>query len=115
MIHTFPPLAILLEKGPAIFAFDFGRYLVAAGVTSAIVWGLRRSSLAARKIQAREATAADRRREVLQSLQTVGVYLFVSLFIVWGVDSGVLHRFDGSRGLLGDMALLAAIIVAHDT
>lgn len=114
MIQDLPPLAILLEKGPAIFAFDFGRYLVAAGVTSAIVWGLRRSSLAARKIQAREAAAADRRREFAQSLQTVGVYLFVSLFIVWGVDAGVLHRFQGSYGPIGDMALLAAIIVAHD-
>lgn len=114
MISDIPPLAILIEKGPAIFAFDFGRYLVAAGVTSAIVWGLRRSSLAARKIQAREASAVDRRREVLQSLQTVGVYLVASLFIIWGVDSGVLHRFQGSYGVLGDMALLAAIIVAHD-
>ena len=114
MIHAIPPLAILLEKGPAMFAFDFGRYLVAASVTSAIVWGLRRSRIAARKIQAREATAADRRREFLQSLQTVATYLFVGLFIVWGVDSGVLHRFQGSYGLFGDMALLAAIIVAHD-
>jgi sterol desaturase/sphingolipid hydroxylase (fatty acid hydroxylase superfamily) len=114
MIHAIPPLAILLEKGPAMFAFDFGRYLVAASVTSAVVWGLRRSSIAARKIQAREATAADRRREFLQSLQTVATYLFVGLFIVWGVDSGVLHRFQGSYGLFGDMALLAAIIVAHD-
>ena len=52
MIASIPPLAILLEKGPAMFAFDFGRYLVAASVTSAVVWGLRRSSIAARKIQA---------------------------------------------------------------
>ena len=47
MIASIPPLAILLEKGPAMFAFDFGRYLVAASVTSAVVWGLRRSSIAA--------------------------------------------------------------------
>lgn len=114
MIASIPPLAILLEKGPAMFAFDFGRYLVAASVTSAIVWGLRRSSIAARKIQAREASAADKRREFLQSLQTVGVYLFVALFIVWGVDAGVLHRFEGSYGFWGDAALLAAIVIAHD-
>ena len=115
MIDSIPPLAILLKQGPAMFAFDFGRYLVAASVTSAVVWGLRRSSIAARKIQAREASAADKRREFLQSLQTVGVYLFVALFIVWGVDAGVLHRFQGSYGFWGDAALLAAIVVAHDT
>ena len=98
MIASIPPLAILLEKGPAMFAFDFGRYLVAASVTSAVVWGLRRSGIAARKIQAREASAADKRREFLQSLQTVGVYLFVALFIVWGVDAGVLA--DGLADVL---------------
>ena len=114
MIDSFPPLAILLEKGPAMIASDFSRYIVAAGVTSAIVWGMRRSTLAGRKIQAREATAADRRREFLQSMQTIGVYMLVSLFVVWGIDAVVLHRFAGSYGFWGDAALLAAVIVAHD-
>ncbi len=27
MIDQIPPLAILLKQGPAMFAFDFGRYL----------------------------------------------------------------------------------------
>jgi len=114
MLDAIPPLHILLTKGPFVFAFDFGRYLIAAAAVAAIVWGLRRTSLGTRKIQAREATAADQRREFAQSVQTVGVYTLVSAFIIWGVDTGVLHRFEGSYGWAGDLALLAAIIVAHD-
>lgn len=115
MFDSIPPLAILFDKGPIIFAFDFGRYLIAASLTALLVWGLRRSRLAARKIQAREATMADKRREVLQSIQSALVYVGVSLFVIWGVDSGVLHRFQGSFGWAGDLALIAAILVAHDT
>jgi Delta7-sterol 5-desaturase len=114
MLDAFPPLANLVHKGPIVFAFDFGRYLAAAALVTAIVWALRRTSLRTRKIQPREATPADRRREVAQSVQTVGVYTFVSAFIIWGVDAGVLHRFEGSYGWAGDLALLGAIIVAHD-
>lgn len=114
MLDAIPPLHILLTKGPFVFAFDFGRYLIAAAAVAAIVWGLRRTTLRTRKIQAREATLADQRREFAQSVQTVAVYTLVSAFIIWGVDAGVLHRFEGSYGWAGDLALLAAIIVAHD-
>ena len=114
MLDAFPPLHNLLTKGPFVFAFDFGRYFVAAAVVAAIVWGLRRTALGTRKIQAREATLADQKREFAQSIQTVCVYTLVSCFIIWGVDAGVLHRFEGSYGWAGDLALFAALIVAHD-
>lgn len=114
MPDVFPPLANLIAKGPYVFAFDFGRYFAAAAVVAAVVWALRRTSLAARKIQAREATWTDKRREFLQSVQTVCVYTLVSAFIIWGVDTGVLHRFEGSYGMAADVALLAALIVVHD-
>ena len=42
MITGIPPLDILLTKGVYVFAFDFGRYLIAASVTAVIVWMLRR-------------------------------------------------------------------------
>ncbi len=114
MFESIPPLHILFTQGPIVFAFDFGRYLVAAAVLAIIVRGLRRTALRTRKIQPREATLADRRREFAQSVQTVGVYTAASAFIIWGVDTGVLHRFEGSYGWAGDVALLAALIVAHD-
>jgi sterol desaturase/sphingolipid hydroxylase (fatty acid hydroxylase superfamily) len=114
MLEAFPPLAILADKAPIFFAFDFGRYLIAASLTALVVWGLRRTRIASRKIQAREATFADKRREVFQSLQSALVYVFASGFIVWGVDTGVLHRFQGSYGMASDLALIAAMIIAHD-
>jgi hypothetical protein len=39
-----PPLDIPLAKGQDIFVFDFTRYLIAASVTFAIVWLLRRTA-----------------------------------------------------------------------
>jgi lathosterol oxidase len=56
-----PPFNILLEHGLNIVSFDLGRYLIAASITFAMVWMLRRTALKARKIQSREATVADMR------------------------------------------------------
>lgn len=115
MILDITPLVMVVQKAPIMFFLDFARYFVVAAITSALVWWLRRGRLATRKIQAREASAADRRREFLQSVQTLGVYLFVAVILLWGVEAGVLHQFKGSHGTAIDMALLAATIVAHDT
>lgn len=114
MIESIPPLDILLSKGPYVFSFDFGRYLIAASVTVAVVWLLRHTSIKARKIQAREATAIDMRREFLQSMQSASVYTVGAAFLIWGTQNGVFQKFDGSFGWAADLAILAAIIVAHD-
>jgi len=47
-------------------------------------------------------------------VQTVAVYTLASAFIIWGIEAGVLHRFEGSRGAAADLALLAALVIAHD-
>jgi Delta7-sterol 5-desaturase len=115
MIESIPPLHILLERGHHIFYFDFTRYLMAATVTFAIVWLLRRTSLKARKIQSREASVADMRREFVQSVQSVLVYVVGICFLLWGQQIGLFYdpMADGF-GLWIDLAILAAIIVAHD-
>ncbi len=110
-----PPLDILLERGHFVFAIDATRYLIAASLTFAIVWGLRRTALKARKIQPREATAADMRREFAQSLQSVFVYVIGACFVIWGREVGVFHDVFGvSFGLGMDLLILAAIVIAHD-
>jgi Delta7-sterol 5-desaturase len=114
MTTGIPPLDILLAKGQHVFAFDFGRYLIAASVTFAIVWVLRRTSVKARKIQTREATAADMRREFLQSLQSALVYTFGAAFLIWGNEMGVFQLFRGSLGLGADLLILVGIVIAHD-
>ena len=114
MFESIPPLQIMLEAGPHIFAFDFGRYLIAASLVSAVVWVLMRTRLSPRKIQARTASSADVRREFLQSVSSVLVYIVGAAFLIWGTQHGLFYKFDGSFGWATDLALLAAIIVAHD-
>ncbi len=115
MIEAIPPLRILLERGQHIFAFDFGRYMIAASLVFALVALLRLTMLKSRKIQTREASFADMRREFIQSVQSVIVYVVGACFVVWGREVGLLHNFLGeSAGLWIDLALLAAIILAHD-
>lgn len=114
MILDFPPLAALIEKGPVMFGADFGRYVVIAAIISGIVWGLRRTRLATRKIQAREATSADKRREFFQSMRSVAVYIVAALLLIWAFEAGGIYQVEGSYGLATDMALLVATIIAHD-
>jgi Delta7-sterol 5-desaturase len=114
MTTGIPPLDILLEKGRYIFAFDFGRYLIAASLTFAVVWLLRRTAIKARKIQAREATTAEMRREFFQSLQSALVYTVGAGFLIWGTQNGIFQKFDGSFGWGTDLMILAGIVIAHD-
>jgi Delta7-sterol 5-desaturase len=108
-------LSIIRESGPHMIQFDFGRYLIAATLISALVWVLRRTSWASRKIQQREAKMADFRREFLASARTVLVYAAVSVPIVWAFRNGYYSEYRGDGGALAILGYLAAIIVAHDT
>lgn len=108
-------ISIAQEKAMHIFAFDFGRYLIAALLVSGAVWLLRRTSWASRKIQAREATMTDFHREFAASARTVLVYVVVSVLMVWGFRNGVYQRYAGDTGAATQLAYLAAIVLAHDT
>lgn len=115
MTTGIPPLDILLERGHYVFAIDGSRYLIVASVTFTLVWVLRRTMLGARKIQKREATTADMRREFVQSLQSVFVYMIGACFLIWGREVGVFYDVFGvSFGLGMDLMILVAIIIAHD-
>jgi Delta7-sterol 5-desaturase len=107
-------LAILREDGLHSFAFDFGRYLIAAVLVVTAVWLLKKSSWKSRQIQNRTAKLSDFQREFLASIRTVLVYVVVSMFIDWGFHRGVFHEFGGQLGVLGNLGMLALILVAHD-
>lgn len=96
------------------FVFDASRYLIAATVVAAIVWALMRTSLRTRKIQARTATAADVRRELLQSFRSCIVYVAITVSIIWMINNGYIERIGPSLGWPTDLALLGGIILAHD-
>lgn len=96
------------------FTFDLARYLIAAGFVAALVWCLRRTSWASRKIQKREATWKDFRREFFASVRTVLVYTLVSIVVLWAIRHGWMRELQMSYGLGTDLLVLAAIIIAHD-
>ncbi len=113
-LSAVPPIAILLERGPMIFAFDFGRYVIAASVMSLTVWVMLRTRLASRRLQARDASFADRRREFLLSMQSALVYLVGACLLIWGMQHGLFHQPAESYGLLIDIGILALLLVLHD-
>lgn len=96
---------------------DVGRYVIAAGAMALIVklfWNL---GLRGRKIQERNATSADMRREILTSLRTGVLFSLTGVGIVYGVMDGLFTVYtDFDTHGVGYLALsLIAIILAHDT
>jgi Delta7-sterol 5-desaturase len=112
------PSADLLPIAPHIFigsfTFDLARYLIAASLIAGLVWLLRRTAWARRKIQRREASRADFVREFAGSVRTVLVYAMLSVPLVGALRHGYLDHYRGAVSPLGFLGYLAAMIVAHD-
>jgi Delta7-sterol 5-desaturase len=114
MTDSINPLIIFQSLALHAFMFDFGRYIIAATLIGAVVWLMARTRFASRKIQQRRATHADMRREFLQSVRSCFVYIGITVVIVWAINMGFINRVGPSLGWPTDLALFAAIIVAHD-
>ncbi len=114
MDHATTLWGIAQERAVHIFAFDFGRYFLAASLIAALVWLLKRTAWRGRQIQTRSATTSDFSREFGASVRTVLVYVVVSIFVIWGIGHGYMHEMEESFGLAGNLGMLAAIILAHD-
>ena len=97
------------------FLFDMARYLIAASLIAGIVWLLRRTSWASRKIQRREASRADFIREVLAAARTVAVYTVLAVPTVWAFRHGYFLEYRGAVTPLAFCGYLAAMVLAHDT
>ena len=95
------------------FNIEMIRYLIGAAGVALLYWLLRRW-IAPRRIQQRTATMADRRREVMLSVQTVAVFGVVDLIafsLVAGGIIGIAHDF--SPGIIA--VQIVALAIAHDT
>jgi sterol desaturase/sphingolipid hydroxylase (fatty acid hydroxylase superfamily) len=101
------PSAVLLESG---------RYLVAATLMSVVTWAFWRAYFARRKIQMREASRADYRREVLTSLRTALVFAIVGVGLYLAAITHVVTIYTdfSIRGPFYFVITLAAMIVAQD-
>jgi sterol desaturase/sphingolipid hydroxylase (fatty acid hydroxylase superfamily) len=110
-------LPVLFRVWSMNAALDIGRYLIAAFGMALILKLFWRAGLARRKIQAREATGADRRREIATSLRTALIFSVTGVLIFLGAVSGVLtvYRRIGPHGIPYLVLSVIGLILAHDT
>ena len=109
-------LASFWQIWSLILVVDVGRYLIAAGGLALILklfWNL---GLKHRKIQARWASNADIRREILTSLRTGVIFSLNGAAIVFCAIHGIFTIYpDFERAGVGYLAIsVVAIIIAHD-
>jgi lathosterol oxidase len=101
---------------PSIFAFDLGRYAIAAVVMAGIVALLLRWGRWRKRIQARPPRGSDYGREVAFSVQTALIFSLVGFCVYLGLQAG-LFAIDGAiapRGWGYFVLSLAGMILAHD-
>jgi Delta7-sterol 5-desaturase len=106
----------LVSAFPHILALEAGRYLVTAGLASLIIWAFWRAWFHARKIQARNACAADYRREVTASLRTALIFSLAGFGMHIAAKGGWLTIYGDFlvRGPAYFALTLAAMVIAHD-
>ena len=111
------PLHFLASVLPLLWLIDAGRYLVAAGLMTAVVAVFWRAGLAARKLQARNATTGDIRREILLSLRTTVIFALATAAVLVAARHGWLTIYWSFRhaGPLYLLLTLPLMLVAHDT
>ncbi|SIN66488.1 Sterol desaturase/sphingolipid hydroxylase, fatty acid hydroxylase superfamily [Parasphingorhabdus marina DSM 22363] len=95
------------------FTFDLGRYLIAAGVLSLLLWIFRKWS-DARRIQSRRAGIADYKREFFSSMRTVLVFGLTTISTVLMEAAGWVTITAGEIIWPLFVLQLLAMIVAHD-
>ena len=101
---------------PAIFAFDFGRYLIAAMTITAILAVASRGFVDLRRVRHRLPRANQRWREFRQSVSAALVFSLVGVGIYYGAGHGVFRVYSqpAQYGWLYWVGSLFLIVVAHD-
>jgi sterol desaturase/sphingolipid hydroxylase (fatty acid hydroxylase superfamily) len=110
-------LRTYLEALPGAWLVDTGRYLVAASAMAAILtlfWG---AGLARRKLQARQATGNDVRREILASLRSALIFSLMGASVVVGSKLGWMTIYTDfeQAGPLYLLLSVALMLLAHDS
>ncbi|MBX9943172.1 MAG: sterol desaturase family protein [Reyranella sp.] len=109
-------MQVYLSAWPAVWAMDTARYLMGATLMATILALFWKAGLARRKLQARDATAADKRREVLASLRTAFIFSLLGTIVAVGDHQGwiTIYKDFGQAGPLYLVLSLAVMLVAHD-
>lgn len=101
---------------PAIFSMEAGRYVITAGLVSAIIAIFWQTHYKALKIQTRMASAADYRREVVASLRTALIFSCVGFGMYFAYKQGWLTIYPdfSIKGPTYFAVTLVAMILAQD-
>jgi lathosterol oxidase len=110
-------LRVYLSAWPTVWAMDTARYLVGATLMATILAVFWRAGLARRKLQARDPTPGQKRREILGSLRTAFIFSLFGAIVAVGDHQGwmTIYKGFGQAGPLYLMLSLALMLVAHDT
>lgn len=102
---------------PHAWLLDTGRYLIAASLLAVILRLFWRAGLARRKLQMRDATTADVRREIAASLRSALVFSLLGTCLAVAAREGwiTIYRGFDEAGLVYLVLSLAVLLVAHDT
>ena len=103
----------IIDHMIAAFTFDLGRYLIAAGILSILLWVFGKWS-DARRIQTRMAGIADYKREFLSSMRTVVVFGLTTISTVLLESAGIVKVMTSETVWPLFAMQLVAMIIAHD-
>jgi lathosterol oxidase len=111
LLHTY------ISVWPSVWVMDTARYLIAAALLAIILRLFWRAGLARRKLQARDATTADVRREIAASLRSALVFSLLGTGLAVAARHGwvTIHRGFDEAGLVYLVLSFALMLVAHDT
>jgi Delta7-sterol 5-desaturase len=116
LVTTANGLLELATPWPSIFAFDFGRYLLAATLITLILVLASRGILAARRVREGLPKLGQRWHELRHSFIAAGAFSFVGLGVYHGAHAGIFHVYSQVKeyGWLYWAGSTVLIIVAHD-
>ena len=103
-----------------VFTFDLARYLIGAGLVSAVLFVILRNFSERHRIQARRASRKDICREVSYSVMTVCVYASVGVITVEIIERGwsrMYFDFDTvgvALGVTWSIISIGVLLVLHD-
>jgi sterol desaturase/sphingolipid hydroxylase (fatty acid hydroxylase superfamily) len=106
----------LASPWPSIFAFDFGRYLVAATTVSGVLLISAPELLGSRRVQRRRSQPRQRWHEFRHSLSAAVVFSLVGLGVYYGAARGIFRIHPDLReyGWAYWGLSLVFIVVSHD-
>ena len=101
------------DHGLQMYMIEMSRYLIAAGSVTLLLW-LARAWTLPRRIQNRLAGWDDRRRELVNSLISIGIFALFSIYTLAMADIGIYSIPFTVPPLWLGLAEFVGLVLAHD-